>query len=136
MSRLVGIRRKENRYDTRQIQTDSQWVDNASSVYWAWLEVDLCRNVQGWFWQKPWCSWKSKSGVNDKKSKGIEIYNSIHLTSDVKRYEKLAKKYNLLTTGGSDFHGESKNNVSVGQIVKNYEEVENYKNASILEKIC
>ena len=68
--------------------------------------------------------------------KGIEIYNSIHLTSDVKRYEKLAKKYNLLTTGGSDFHGESKNNVSVGQIVKNYEEVENYKNASILEKIC
>ena len=68
--------------------------------------------------------------------KGIEIYNSIHLISDVKRYEKLAKKYNLLTTGGSDFHGESKNNVSVGQIVKNYEDVEKYKNASILEKIC
>ena len=59
------------------------------------------------------------------------------LDPDFEEYiNKLAKKYNLLTTGGSDFHGESKNNVSVGQIVKNYEDVEKYKNASILEKIC
>lgn len=36
---------------------------------------------------------------------GIEIYNSIHTLKDVKRYLLLAKKYNLKTTGGSDFHG-------------------------------
>ena len=38
---------------------------------------------------------------------GIEIYNSIHTLNDVKRYLELAKKYNLITTGGSDFHGVS-----------------------------
>lgn len=36
---------------------------------------------------------------------GIEVYNSIHTLKDVKRYLELAKKYNLLITGGSDFHG-------------------------------
>lgn len=46
---------------------------------------------------------------------GIEIYNSIHTLKDVKRYIELAKKYNLITTGGSDYHGEKvKNNVSLG----------------------
>lgn len=38
---------------------------------------------------------------------GIEIYNSIHTLKDVKRYLEIAKKYNLITTGGSDFHGSS-----------------------------
>jgi predicted metal-dependent phosphoesterase TrpH len=38
---------------------------------------------------------------------GIEIYNSIHTLKDVKRYIEIAKKYNLITTGGSDFHGSS-----------------------------
>lgn len=36
---------------------------------------------------------------------GIEAYNSVHNLKDVKRYLLLAKKYNLLITGGSDFHG-------------------------------
>ncbi|MBP3920601.1 MAG: PHP domain-containing protein [Bacilli bacterium] len=36
---------------------------------------------------------------------GIETFNSIHELNDVKRYLELAKKYNLLTTGGSDYHG-------------------------------
>lgn len=39
---------------------------------------------------------------------GIEVYNSIHTLKDVRRYLLLAKKYNLLTTGGSDFHGKLK----------------------------
>ena len=61
--------------------------------------------------------------------KGIEIYNSIHTVEDTKRYERLAKKYNLLTTGGSDFHGESKNQVEVGNLVK---DKENFKRISKL----
>ena len=38
---------------------------------------------------------------------GIELYNSIHTLKDVKRYIEIAKKYDLVTTGGSDFHGSS-----------------------------
>ena len=36
---------------------------------------------------------------------GIEVYHPSHTGKDVKRYKKLAKKHNLLITGGSDFHG-------------------------------
>lgn len=41
----------------------------------------------------------------EKGIEGIEVYNSVHTLEDVKRYLLLAKKYNLLITGGSDFHG-------------------------------
>lgn len=41
----------------------------------------------------------------DKGLDGIEVYNSIHTLNDVKRYIEIARKYNLITTGGSDFHG-------------------------------
>ena len=36
---------------------------------------------------------------------GIEIFNSKHTLSDIKRYLKLAKRENILISGGSDFHG-------------------------------
>ena len=41
----------------------------------------------------------------EKGIEGIEVYNSVHTLEDVKRYLELSKKYNLLITGGSDFHG-------------------------------
>jgi len=51
---------------------------------------------------------------------GIEIFNSIHTLSDVRRYIELAKKYNLLTTGGSDYHGELvKPDVYLGRTITN-----------------
>lgn len=43
----------------------------------------------------------------EKGIDGIEVYNSIHSLKEMKRYLELAQKYNLLITGGSDFHGES-----------------------------
>ena len=43
----------------------------------------------------------------EKGIDGIEVYNTIHSVKDMRRYIELAKKYNLLITGGSDFHGES-----------------------------
>ena len=43
----------------------------------------------------------------EKGIEGIEVYNSIHNLREAKKYLALAKKYNLLITGGSDFHGES-----------------------------
>lgn len=36
---------------------------------------------------------------------GIEIYNSIHSMDDVYRYDQLARKYDLLISGGTDYHG-------------------------------
>lgn len=36
---------------------------------------------------------------------GIEIYNSLHYNEDSRRYKEVAQKYNLLMSGGSDYHG-------------------------------
>ena len=43
----------------------------------------------------------------EKGIDGIEVFNTIHTLEDAKRYFLLAQKYNLLITGGSDFHGMS-----------------------------
>lgn len=37
--------------------------------------------------------------------RGIEVYHSAHEPLTTKRYEQLARKYDLLITGGSDSHG-------------------------------
>ncbi|MCF6147425.1 MAG: transcription antitermination factor NusB [Candidatus Kuenenia sp.] len=39
---------------------------------------------------------------------GIEAYYPTYTKTTVEKYLKLAKKYNLVVTGGSDFHGERK----------------------------
>ena len=44
----------------------------------------------------------------------IEAYHSDHGPADVERYLKLAEKYGLLVTGGSDFHGAVKPGVRLG----------------------
>lgn len=50
---------------------------------------------------------------------GIEVYNSIHNLKDIKKYLDLAKKYNLLISGGSDYHGQfTKNGVEIGNVSK------------------
>ncbi|MFH1031010.1 MAG: PHP domain-containing protein [Chloroflexota bacterium] len=36
---------------------------------------------------------------------GIEVYYNNYIAEEVKRLVKLAERYHLLTTGGSDFHG-------------------------------
>lgn len=46
---------------------------------------------------------------------GIEVYNSIHNEKDINFYLKLAKKYDLLTSGGTDYHGPTvKPNIKIG----------------------
>ncbi len=46
---------------------------------------------------------------------GIEVYHSNHSNEQVEEYLALAKKYNLLISGGSDFHGINvKPDVSLG----------------------
>ena len=39
---------------------------------------------------------------------GIEVLHSQHSPDDEKRYLEIAQEYRLLTTGGSDFHGEAR----------------------------
>lgn len=47
---------------------------------------------------------------------GIEVYHSDHRASAVKRYEEIAREYNLIATGGSDCHGLGKGRVMLGEV--------------------
>ncbi len=46
--------------------------------------------------------------------KGIEVYYSEHSPDDTAYYSLLAKRYGLLMTGGSDFHGSLKPDIQMG----------------------
>lgn len=51
----------------------------------------------------------------DAGLQGIEVSHSEHNHEDEQKYRALAQKYNLLMTGGSDFHGEDrKPGVNIG----------------------
>jgi hypothetical protein len=45
---------------------------------------------------------------------GIEVYHSEHKSADSAAYLKLAQRFNLIPTGGSDFHGQNKPAVRMG----------------------
>jgi transcription antitermination factor NusB len=57
---------------------------------------------------------------------GIEVYYPTHSPDDIKRYIQLAKEYDLVVTGGSDYHGERRPDLKLGGMT-----VDN----SIIEKI-
>ena len=66
---------------------------------------------------------------------GIEIFNSKHTLSDIKRYLKLAKRENILISGGSDFHGKiMKPNVKLGGLSRDGTEKEHHYKMTILSK--
>jgi len=46
--------------------------------------------------------------------KGIEVYSSYHSMDNVKHFNSIAKKYGLIPTAGSDFHGSHKPRVTMG----------------------
>jgi predicted metal-dependent phosphoesterase TrpH len=54
------------------------------------------------------------SDLRDAGLRGIEVFHSDHRPSDVERYAALARKYKLAVSGGSDFHGEVKPQISLG----------------------
>jgi len=63
----------------------------------------------------------------DDGMEGIEVYHIEHTAKDVKEFEKLAAKFNLLMTGGSDCHGLGKKEILIGKIKIPYELVEKMK---------
>ncbi|MDD5246522.1 MAG: PHP domain-containing protein [Candidatus Omnitrophica bacterium] len=60
---------------------------------------------------------------------GLEIHYPEHSQSLVNFYLDLAKRYGLLVTGGSDYHGDAKPDVKVGAIKIDYTLVEELKKA-------
>ncbi len=54
------------------------------------------------------------SGLKDAGLRGIEVFHSDHQRSEIERYDRLAKKYGLAMSGGSDFHGDAKPRISLG----------------------
>ncbi len=47
---------------------------------------------------------------------GLEVYHSGHAPEMVRHYEQIADRLKLLKTGGSDFHGDSKEGLPVGAV--------------------
>jgi hypothetical protein len=50
----------------------------------------------------------------DAGMEGLEAYHSDHSAADTSRFLALAHRFGLVTTGGSDFHGEAKAGVRLG----------------------
>jgi predicted metal-dependent phosphoesterase TrpH len=46
--------------------------------------------------------------------RGIEVYYPRHSFSDISHYRKICRKYGLVATGGSDFHGGAKPDIELG----------------------
>ena len=47
---------------------------------------------------------------------GLEAYNSCQSREEAALYKRLAKRFNLFVTGGSDFHGANKPDVDLGDL--------------------
>lgn len=62
---------------------------------------------------------------------GIEVIHPNHNEESVNFFRDLAKKYNLVATGGSDFHGGGKNENSLGKFKVPYDVVLQIKEKSV-----
>ncbi len=69
------------------------------------------------------------SSFVDMGLRGIEVYYPEHDANTVQYYKSLAEKSGLLVTGGSDFHGTAKPDVSLGKVRIPYGLVENLRAA-------
>ncbi len=52
--------------------------------------------------------------LTDLGMKGLEVYHSSHNPSQSGKLRTIARQYGLLPTGGSDFHGANKPDISIG----------------------
>jgi predicted metal-dependent phosphoesterase TrpH len=66
-----------------------------------------------------------KSGIN-----GIEAIHPNHNEEQTRYFREVAKKYGLLVTGGSDYHGGRKRNEALGRYKVSYEVVNQLKEIS------
>ncbi|HON55637.1 MAG TPA: PHP domain-containing protein [bacterium] len=59
---------------------------------------------------------------------GIEAFYSNHKPNDTAHYIKLAEKYKLFVTGGSDSHGAAKSEIYIGIVKLKYDYIDGMKN--------
>ncbi len=64
---------------------------------------------------------------------GMEVYYSTQNPQVTLHYERLATKYNLLSTGGSDCHGLAKSRTLLGKFKLPYDLVEKLRSGKIVE---
>lgn len=56
---------------------------------------------------------------------GVEVVHPSHTANEVKKYKEIAAKFNMLTSGGSDFHGGRKNDAgNMGKYYISEKEIE------------
>lgn len=67
--------------------------------------------------------------LTETKPDGIEIYHSSYGKSEEEYAKELASKYNLLQSGGTDFHGANKPDIDLGYLNIPYSLFENLKNS-------
>jgi hypothetical protein len=65
---------------------------------------------------------------------GIEVYHPEHTEEQITLFKNLAKKYGLISTGGSDCHGLNKEEILIGKIVVDDEVVFELKDAKRMHK--
>jgi hypothetical protein len=68
-------------------------------------------------------------GFVKKGLRGLEVYYPNNSDNITKFYEQLARKHNLIATGGSDAHGSVKKHTSIGKVKVPYSVVEQLKEA-------
>lgn len=64
-----------------------------------------------------------KIGLN-----GLEVNYTNFTADEKKKYKSWAKKFNLIITGGSDFHGDNREHLALGQEGLSYEQFQKIKN--------
>ncbi|MDD4956749.1 MAG: PHP domain-containing protein [Candidatus Omnitrophica bacterium] len=66
----------------------------------------------------------------DAGLKGLEVYHPKHSYSQTKKYKKLAEKYGLIVTGGSDCHGTGGDRIMLGSILVEHDVVSALRSAA------
>ncbi|MBN2246174.1 MAG: PHP domain-containing protein [Candidatus Aminicenantes bacterium] len=56
------------------------------------------------------------AALKDHGLQGIEVYSSYHDKHQIQFYKRLAEKFDLVITAGSDFHGEIKPHIAFGSV--------------------
>jgi len=54
--------------------------------------------------------------------RGIEVYYPRHTSQQTEYFKKIAVEYNLIITGGSDYHGDIKRDINIGDAGINQKE--------------
>ena len=53
--------------------------------------------------------------LKDLGLQGLEVYYSMNKKEETNRFSRIAKKYELIATGGTDFHGSNKPEIDIGR---------------------